>query len=182
MVLTANRRASGGGPSSTPPDSPHQRRRRLRTAFLSIAAVLSVALIGGSAVAISGIHYAESHVKSYDTGQSCSGENNCLPNVLPCSKDVCNFLILGSDSRTGLSKTEQSQYGNTGNVVGQRSDTIILVHEDFARNRTIVVSVPRDLRVTIPGHGIGKINSAFDYGPDVTVQTVEKLFGMPVNH
>ena len=147
-----------------------------------VAAVLSLALIGGSAVAIAGIHYAENKVRSYQTGPGCAGENGCLPDVLPCSNQVCNFLILGSDSRTGLSKTEQSQYGNSSQVTGQRSDTIILVHEDFARNRTIVVSIPRDLYVTIPGHGQGKINSAFDYGPNVTVQTVSKLFGMKINH
>src|SRR5437870_5214587 len=177
MVSTANRRAPRGGPSATAPEPPRAGHPRLRKAFLVVAAVLSLALIGGSAVAISGIHYAERQIQSLPTGP-CSGENGCLHHVLPCSKDVCNFLILGSDSRTGLTKTEQSQYGNASQVTGQRSDTIILVHEDFARNRTIVVSIPRDLYVTIPGHGQGKINSAFDYGPNVTVQTVSRLFGM----
>ncbi len=165
-----------------PPGIPRTGHRRWRIAFLAVAGVISLALIGGSAVAISGIHYAEDKIQALKTGGACSGENGCLEHVLPCSKDVCNFLILGSDSRSNLSKGEQSQYGNTSNVVGQRSDTIILVHQDFARNRTIVVSVPRDLRVDIPGHGEGKINSAFDYGPDVTVQTVSKLFGMSINH
>jgi LCP family protein required for cell wall assembly len=182
MVLTANRRAKGGESSAAPPRHPRAGHPRLRVAFLAVAAVLSLALIGGSAVAISGIHYAENKVPILRTGPACSGENGCLTHVLPCSKDVCNFLILGSDSRSNLSKTEQSQYGGTSQVTGQRSDTIILVHQDFARNRTTVVSVPRDLRVAIPGHGIGKINSAFDYGPDVTVQTVSKLFGMTINH
>jgi LCP family protein required for cell wall assembly len=36
--------------------------------------------------------------------------------------------------------------------------------------------------VAIPGHGMGKINSAFRFGPDATVQTVERLFRMPINH
>jgi LCP family protein required for cell wall assembly len=181
MVLTANRRAKGEG-SSASPAPPRSGHPRIRTTFLVVAAVLSLALIGGSAVAISGIHYAESKVPRLDSGPECSGENGCLRHVLPCSKNVCNFLILGSDSRSNLSKSEQSQFGNASQVTGQRSDTIILVHQDFARNRTTVVSVPRDLRVAIPGHGTGKINSAFDYGPDVTVQTVSNLFGMKINH
>src|SRR5205823_4725916 len=124
MVLTANRRAPRGGPSPTAPKPPGAGHPRLRKTFLVVAAVLSLALIGGSAVAIAGIHYAENKVRSYQTGPGCAGENGCLPDVLPCSNQVCNFLILGSDSRTGLSKTEQSQYGNSSQVTGQRSDTI----------------------------------------------------------
>ena len=46
----------------------------------------------------------------------------------------------------------------------------------------MVLSIPRDLRVEIPGHGIGKINTAFGYGPNTTVRTVEKLTGLSINH
>src|SRR5947207_11762895 len=108
MVLTANRRAPRGGPSATAPEPPRAEHPGLRKTFLVVAGVLSLALIGGSAVAIAGIHYAESKVPFYRVGPDCAGENGCLPDVLPCSNQVCNFLILGSDSRTGLSKTEQS--------------------------------------------------------------------------
>jgi LCP family protein required for cell wall assembly len=147
-------------------------------------ALLSVVVAAGSGVAIGGIYHAEDTVQSYRTHDDpgCSTDNTCLTHVLPCPKTYCNFLILGSDSRLGLSKGEQSQYGNPTSITGQRSDTMIFVHQDFARDRTTVVSIPRDLRVEIPGHGMGKINSAFGYGADMTVQVVERLFKMPINH
>jgi LCP family protein required for cell wall assembly len=53
---------------------------------------------------------------------------------------------------------------------------------DAARGRTIVLSIPRDLRVEIPGHGQNKINTAFQYGPDVMVRTVRRLTGLRINH
>ena len=161
-----------------PPRGPHH---GIRKAFLLVAGLLSVILAIGSGVAIGGIRYAEVTINTIESGPGCT-ENACVPHVLPCTKQACNFLILGSDSRAGLSKGEQSQYGSSSQVTGQRSDSILFVHQDFANHRTIVVSIPRDLRVTIPGHGLGKINSAFGFGPDVAVQAVEKLFHMPINH
>jgi LCP family protein required for cell wall assembly len=182
MVETVRRRPHG---ANEPPGRPPRRRHGIRTALLALVALLSLAAAAGSGVAIAAILHAERTIHSINTpanDPNCSSENACLAHVLPCAKDVCNFLILGSDSRVGLSKGEQSQYGNAQGVTGQRSDTIILVHQDFARGRTTVVSIPRDLRVAIPGHGHGKINSAFNFGPDATVQAVEKLFKMPINH
>jgi LCP family protein required for cell wall assembly len=46
----------------------------------------------------------------------------------------------------------------------------------------VVMHIPRDLLVDIPGYGQAKINSAFSHGADVMVQTVEKLTGMQINH
>ncbi len=157
----------------------------MRSSLLAVVALLSAAVAAGSGVAIAEILHAERTVGSLDTpanNPKCSSEASCLAHVTPPLKGQTNFLILGSDSRVGLSQGQQSQYGNSSQVTGQRSDTIIFVHQDFTRHRTIVVSIPRDLRVEIPGHGMGKINSAFNYGPDVTVQTVAHLFAMPVNH
>ena len=170
------------------PEAPASRtrgpRHRVRKALLVLIALLSIVLAAGSAAAIAGIHHAEAGITKILTpaDPGCAADKSCLKHVLPCPKAYCNFLILGSDSRAGLSKGEQSRFGNSTDVTGQRSDTMIFVHQDFARHRTTVVSIPRDLRVEIPGHGLGKINSAFGYGPDVTVQTVERLFKMPVNH
>jgi LCP family protein required for cell wall assembly len=155
-----------------------------RTSFLVAAGVLALALSVGSSLAIAGIHIAESKVPTVPTSSDpeCATENACLRHVFPCVNQVCNYLILGSDSRAGFNQGQQSQFGNSSQVEGQRSDTIILVHADLPNHKTTVISIPRDLRVEIPGHGIDKINSAFNYGPDVTVQTVERLFGLQINH
>ena len=85
------------------------------------------------------------------------------------------WLIAGSDSREGTAEA------NSG-VEGQRSDTILLLHQ--ATNGTaILVSLPRDTYVEIPGHGHNKLNAAFSIGgPALLVSTVEGLTGLSVDH
>ena len=85
------------------------------------------------------------------------------------------WLIAGSDSREGTAEA------NSG-VEGQRSDTILLLHQ--ATNGTaILVSLPRDTYVEIPGHGHNKLNAAFsEGGPQLLVSTVEGLTGLSVDH
>ncbi len=93
-----------------------------------------------------------------------------------------NFLIVGSDSRSDL----QDQREAFGDVGGQRSDTIMVAHVDPIRRHAVVVSLPRDLVVDIPGHGTQKINGAFNQdaggGPDLLVQTITENFGIEINH
>jgi polyisoprenyl-teichoic acid--peptidoglycan teichoic acid transferase len=65
----------------------------------------------------------------------------------------------------------------------RRSDSILLVRTDPARNRLAYLSIPRDLRVDIPGHGTNKINAAFQLGgPALTMRTVRALTGLQPNH
>ncbi|EFL93802.1 LCP family protein [Mobiluncus curtisii] len=85
------------------------------------------------------------------------------------------WLIAGSDSREG---TAEASLG----VQGQRSDTIILVHQ-AANGTAMIVSLPRDSYVEIPGHGHNKLNAAFsEGGPALLVSTVEGLTGLTVDH
>jgi polyisoprenyl-teichoic acid--peptidoglycan teichoic acid transferase len=65
----------------------------------------------------------------------------------------------------------------------RRSDTIMLVRTDPDRKRISYLSIPRDLRVSVPGQGERKINSAFQIGgPALALRTVEQLTGLEVNH
>jgi LCP family protein required for cell wall assembly len=151
---------------------------RARHTLLAVAGVLSLLLAAGSAVAIGMINHFEAEIQSgaLDTGPRCNTKD-CLANVNPiCVNHACNFLLLGSDSRAGLGKLAEQT------VTGQRADTIIVAHVDTAHRHTVVLSLPRDLLVPIPGHGMNKINTAFNYGPDVMVQTVEQLTGLQINH
>jgi LCP family protein required for cell wall assembly len=81
------------------------------------------------------------------------------------------LLVLGSDRRS-----KRSADAKIGFV--PRSDTILLVRLDPKRHRVAVLSIPRDLAVTIPGHGEGmKINQAYDFGgAKLTTETVKLLF------
>ena len=143
-----------------------------------LASVFAVLIAVGSGIGIATIRQVERQVIKVEVGKGCTGKD-CLPSVEPaCVMKACTFLILGSDSRQGLS----GSFGNPTAVAGQRADTIILVQVDAAHGRTIVLSIPRDLRVQIPGHGENKINTAFGYGPDVMVRTVKRLTGLRINH
>jgi LCP family protein required for cell wall assembly len=98
-------------------------------------------------------------------------------------KNPRNVLLLGSDSRAGLSEEEQAAFGSEQTVGGQRSDTIILMSIDPRREQAVVVHFPRDLRVEIPGHGLDKINAAYSYGgPDLVVKTVRDFTGLRIDN
>ena len=65
----------------------------------------------------------------------------------------------------------------------RRSDSILLVRTDPKRHRMAYLSIPRDLRVDIPGQGPNKINAAFQLGgPALTMKTVRALTGLQPNH
>ena len=110
------------------------------------------------------------------------------PETGPCSRRPCNYLILGSDSRAGLTPEEQEQFGTNQDIGGeQRADTIMLVHTDPALQKSIILSFPRDLWVPIPDHGEDKINAAFEGGvngggPKLMAQTVADLTGLRIDH
>jgi LCP family protein required for cell wall assembly len=64
-----------------------------------------------------------------------------------------------------------------------RSDSLLLVHLEPETHRISYLSVPRDLQVEIPGNGTGKINAANQIGgPALTLATVKKLTGLPIDH
>jgi LCP family protein required for cell wall assembly len=157
------------------------RRYRARVVLLAAAGVLSLVVAAGSGFAIGTIHRVEGVIKKLPVDPRCKGQE-CLSIDPVCIREACTFLILGSDSRQGLSEKEQKSFGNSSQVTGQRSDTIILVQVDVQKKRTVVLSIPRDLRVPISGHGMNKINTAFNYGPNLMVKTVEQLTGLHINH
>ena len=86
------------------------------------------------------------------------------------------ILLLGSDKRP-----DDATDGGAGG--GQRSDTIILARLDPENQATAMMSLPRDLKVEIPGHGVDKINAAYSIGgPKLTLRTVKRLTGLSINH
>jgi LCP family protein required for cell wall assembly len=98
----------------------------------------------------------------------------------PADTPGTNYLIVGSDSRKGLTAAQRREL-HTGNDSGQRTDTIMLMHD--GSGPTLLMSIPRDSMVAIPGHGTTKINAAFAFGgPKLLIQTVESLTGIRVDH
>lgn len=92
-----------------------------------------------------------------------------------------NILVIGSDTREGQGKAY-------GQVAGERSDTTMLVHLNAGRTAATVLSIPRDLWVSIPacnGHSATqtRFNAAFSRGGvECTIKTVTQLAGLPINH
>jgi LCP family protein required for cell wall assembly len=91
------------------------------------------------------------------------------------------YLVVGSDSRQGLSAAQRRAL-HTGGSVGQRTDTIMLMHVPAGGGPTVLMSVPRDSYVQIPGHGGNKINAAFAFGgPKLLAKTLEKATGVQID-
>ena len=97
----------------------------------------------------------------------------------PAEQPGTTYLMVGSDSRKGLTKAQRKAYA-TGNAAGQRTDTIMLLHTGSGPN--LLMSIPRDSLVEVPGHGTTKINAAYAYGgPRLLVKTIEQNTGIRID-
>jgi len=92
-----------------------------------------------------------------------------------------NWLITGSDSRAGLSRAEIDALHVGFDEGTLNSDSIMLLH--MGSGRPVLISIPRDSYVDIPGHGWNKINAALAYGgASLLIQTVENVTGLKIDH
>ena len=91
-----------------------------------------------------------------------------------------NWLIAGSDQRTGISRSDRAQL-HLGADGADASDSLMLLH--MGTGKPVLISIPRDSYVPIPGHGDNKINAALAIGgPTLLVQTVESVTGLKIDH
>jgi LCP family protein required for cell wall assembly len=89
----------------------------------------------------------------------------------PQADQTLDYLLIGTDG------------GDPTLDRGGRSDSLMLLHVNQARDEAYVMSIPRTTKVEIPGHGQHGINRAFEYGgPPLVVRTVEKLTGTRIDH
>lgn len=101
----------------------------------------------------------------------------------PVPPGGANYLLIGSDTRDFVSnELEAEAFGDAATESGRRSDTIMVVHVEPKAERTFVVSFPRDLWVNIPGHGMSKINAAYNYDQQTVIDTLKQNFDVDVNH
>lgn len=112
------------------------------------------------------------------------------------NSSALTFLIVGSDSREGLSLADSKRLavGTTKSAAGARSDTMFLVHISKDRSKAVLISIPRDTLVVVPQH-IGtdgktvipsthaKINAAFAWGgAPLLIQTLEAKTNLHIDH
>jgi LCP family protein required for cell wall assembly len=103
----------------------------------------------------------------------------------PAAANGTNWLLVGSDSREGLSPQQQAELSTGGDLGSSRTDTILLVHIPHVGSGqpATMVSIPRDSYVDIPGYGSDKINAAFaEGGPPLLAETVEMATGIRLDH
>lgn len=103
----------------------------------------------------------------------------------PTEGSGTNWLLVGSDSREGLSLDQQAELSTGGGMDGGRTDTILLVHVPAlgSAQPTAMVSVPRDSYLNIPGLGMDKVNAAFAHGgPALLAETIEQASGLHIDH
>ncbi len=103
----------------------------------------------------------------------------------PAAGKGITWLLVGSDSRAGLTPEQQAELATGGDIGNGRTDTILLVHvPSFGSGTpTTMVSIPRDSYVQIPGYGRDKINAAFSFGgAPLLAQTIEQATGLRLDH
>jgi LCP family protein required for cell wall assembly len=157
-------------PSGPPPGGrrgrfwgqPGRRGRRIAL-VLGTVVILIVALVAGSYVWLDGKLNRSVTLPASTT--TSAGEN---------------WLITGSDTRSGLSRTQKDEL-HVGSDTDTNSDSLMLLH--MGGPTPVLISIPRDSYVPIPGHGSNKINAALGFGgPALLVQTVESVTGLHINH
>ncbi|CAB4333292.1 unannotated protein [freshwater metagenome] len=107
-----------------------------------------------------------------------------------------NYLVVGSDSREGLTRAQirQLKVGSTAVAAGGRSDTMFLVHISKKRDAAFIISLPRDTLVQVPAHVSqdgttdiperpGKLNASFAFGgAPLLIQTIEAKTNLKIDH
>ncbi|HET8862003.1 MAG TPA: LCP family protein [Solirubrobacterales bacterium] len=155
-------------PPPTGDFEPPPKPKRYWWRFVLASFVIVVA--SAAAVAASGLIYIESIANALSHNDKLQ---NKVERFLAQTNggEAQNILILGSDKRAG----DEEEAG--------RSDTTILLRLDPDNEAIALMSIPRDLKVEIPGVGTEKFSSAYAYGgPKLTLQVVKELTGLQINH
>lgn len=146
-----------------PPPKPKRYWWRFTLASLLIVGAIGAATATSILLYIGSIANALSHHNHYSKLQRYLSQVH--------GGEPENILILGSDKRASMP-------GDPG-----RSDTTILLRLDPERNAIALMSIPRDLKVEIPGYGVNKFNAAYAFGgPKLTLRLVRELTGLHINH
>ncbi len=170
-------RSLGDGSTPTPRRRTSSRVRRRRWIAAGIALVVIIGLLfGGSWLYL---RWRFDQIPKVDVSAEQAVVNG----------QPFNVLVIGSDSRSGLSGQQLAQAQDPSNpVTGQRSDVLMIWHMDPKHKTISIMSIPRDTMVSMTGElanevgTFNRINTAFAKGPNQLVKVVEQNFGIPINH
>ena len=150
--------------------------------------ILSISIVAISAISWAGLGRITAAIPKIDAFDG-------LDNRPKKESSAVNYLIVGSDTREGLSRAEikRLKVGGTEVAAGKRSDTMLLIHISKKRDKAAIISIPRDTYALIPEHKTSqgkiipathsKINSAFNWGgAPLLIQTFEEMSGLRIDH
>jgi LCP family protein required for cell wall assembly len=153
--------------------------------FFTIA---SIAIVGISAISWAGLGRITAAIPRVDAFAG-------LENRPKKESSAVNYLIVGSDTREGLSREEikRLRVGGTDVAAGKRSDTMLLIHISKKRDKAAIISIPRDSYALIPEHknaqgklipaAYSKINSAYNWGgAPLLIETLEGMSDLRIDH
>ncbi len=193
-VTNAYRQAARGGPAATvlPPVKPVAPQPRTRGhRFGRVLSWIAVSTAAVVLIAAGGLYVAFNHYNGQISRFDVFGDLKDRPKAV--KSDAVNYLVVGSDSRDGANGAGTQGKG-ADFVVGQRSDTVILVHLFGSSKKAELVSFPRDSYVEIPAFTnpktgkvasahFGKLNSAFsEGGAPLLIATIENLSKIRIDH
>ncbi len=182
--------AGGSGDDLDPPPSRSERRattrrgrtkKRAKRSWLDRALLVAVVIVALALVAV-GSGYAYLQYRFNQVAKVTVKHLTRAPAGQPF-----NVLLIGSDTRTGISAADQAHFGDAADAGGQRSDVVKILHVVPATGEVRVLSIPRDTMVTVAGDtsqtgSYNRINATYGTGPDQLVQTIEANFGIPIEH
>ncbi|KAF4405423.1 LCP family protein [Streptomyces lycii] len=144
------------------------RRGWPRRILLALLALVVLVLAGGLALYI----WAGTQLRQTSALTGYAGR--------PAESKGTTWLLIGSDSRSGFTP-EQREDLHVGGGGERNTDSLMLLHR--GAHGPYLISLPRDSYVPIPGHGRGKINSAYALGgPELLSRTVEEATGLRLDH
>ena len=170
-----------GGPAHRMRQSRHGRppRRWARRLLVATNVVVALALVT-SASAVGYVRYRFHQVRTVKAPglrRDPAGQVSQAP---------MNILLVGSNTRTGLSPSEAKQFGSATDVPGARSDVTMVLHLDPSTRSATLLSIPRDLFMPLPPHSIagavGKIDATLNDGPEHLIEAVSGNLGIPIDH
>ena len=102
-----------------------------------------------------------------------------------------NVLLIGNNTRAGLSPSEAAAFGTTSQVGGGRADVSMIAHFDPTTKQVTLLSIPRDLFMPIPGtKNLQRVDAELNptssqsntENPNQLVKTIEYDLGIPIQH
>jgi LCP family protein required for cell wall assembly len=131
-----------------------------------------IVLASASATGVAAFNELDDVVGAFKKGQTLELEGELAQADAGKPQTI---MLIGSDTRA---KGSNDYTGGRG-----LSDTMMLVRLDPSKKQIAVLSLPRDLKVRIPGHGVSKLNNAYALGGvKLTLKTVKQFTGLRVNH